>query len=522
MGAQVTWPELVAATSLAADTGMGLPLETGLATCLVSTRLAGVLGLDADQRRRTYLLAMLQHVGCTASSATVAEVVGDELLMREHSATLDFTDSAVMFRFMLAHVARANPVAARPLALLRAMAGGPRIMATADAICEAGVMLGTRCGYSPASAGDLVTVYENWDGSGLPGRAAGEQIPMPTRVVQVATLAVNAHQLFGPRAAIEMVRDRRGRVLAPPVVDALLAHRAEVLEPMEAADSLWDAVLAADPAPAGIPTPEEVDGALSALGDFADLKSHYLVGHSRGVAELAGRAALEYGLTQEVATTVRRAGYVHDIGRVGVSSGIWEATRRLKPDELEKIRMHPYLTQQVLGRSPFLRSLSDIAISHHERLDGSGYHRSLRGTAIGAAARVLAAADAFHTKTEPRPHRAALSAAEAADHVRWEAGAGRLDPVAVDAVATAAGAAAPRPREERLTSREIEILREVSRGGSMREIAKALAISPKTVDGHLQRIYPKIGVQTRAGATLYALEHGLVTGGGVPQGENSP
>jgi DNA-binding NarL/FixJ family response regulator len=169
----------------------------------------------------------------------------------------------------------------------------------------------------------------------------------------------------------------------------------------------------------------------------------------------------------------------------------------------------------VLSRTPFLRSLADIASSHHERLDGSGYHRGLSGTAIGAAARVLAAADAFHAKTEARPHRPALTPDEAASHVRAEAEAGRLDRVAVDAVVAVAGAAAPRPRAERLTPREIEILREVARGGSMREIARALTISPKTVDGHLQRIYPKIGVSTRAGATLYALEHGLM-------GENSP
>src|SRR3954470_3733681 len=169
MEPRVTWPELMAATSLAADTGMGLPLETGLATCLVSMRLAETLGLDIERRRRAYHLSLLQHIGCTAASATVADVVGDELLMREHASTVDFTDQKAMLRFMLAHVARANPLAARPAALVRAMAGGPRILATAEAICEAGIMLGTRCGYSPDCTADLATVYENWDGSGLPG-----------------------------------------------------------------------------------------------------------------------------------------------------------------------------------------------------------------------------------------------------------------------------------------------------------------------------------------------------------------
>jgi DNA-binding CsgD family transcriptional regulator/ketosteroid isomerase-like protein len=156
-----------------------------------------------------------------------------------------------------------------------------------------------------------------------------------------------------------------------------------------------------------------------------------------------------------------------------------------------------------------LRSLAEVASCHHERLDGSGYFRGSRGSSLSVHARILAAADVYQTKTENRPHRDALTADEAAAHLSAEADAGRLDRLAVDAVLATAGK--PRPaRHPRLTPREIEILAEVARGGSMREIARTLSISPKTVDGHLQRIYPKIGVSTRAGATLYTLEHGLL------------
>lgn len=116
---------------------MGLPLETGLATCLVATRLADALGLGPDERSRAYRLSLLQHIGCTIENSGLAAIVEDEVLMREHSAILDFTDQKAMFGFMLAHVARANPVLARPAALLRAMAGGKRILASADDVCEA-------------------------------------------------------------------------------------------------------------------------------------------------------------------------------------------------------------------------------------------------------------------------------------------------------------------------------------------------------------------------------------------------
>jgi len=519
----VTWPELMAATSLAADTGMALPLETGLATCLVAVALGRTLDLDDDELSRTYHLSLLQHIGCTAVASEIAQVVGDELLMREHASVLDFSDQREMFAFLLRHVARANPVLARPLALARAMVGGRRIASSATDVCEAGQMLGERSGYDAQRLVDLATVYENWDGSGFPHGVSGDEIPVPVQVVQAASLAVNAERLMGPEAAMVLVRTRSGHTLSPVAAQALIDHAAEVLAPLHGAGSLWDAVMKAEPTPSAPPSEEEIDRALGALADLADLKSPYHVGHSSGVAELAAGAARCYGLGEADVTMLRRAGYVHDLGRIAVSSSVWECTGPLSSDQRERIRMHPYHTRQVLEPSPFLRSLAEVAISHHERLDGSGYYRGLPGPTLSVQARILAAADTFRTKTERRPHRAALTAAEAAGHLRAEAAAGRLDAAAVEAVLAAAGQPrSPDAAASRLTPREVEILTEVATGCSMREIARTLSISPKTVDGHLQRIYPKIGVSTRSGATLYAMEHGLLRTPRVQEGENSP
>jgi HD-GYP domain-containing protein (c-di-GMP phosphodiesterase class II) len=514
----------MAATSLAADTGMALPLETGLATCLVSLELGRRLGLDEAELTRTFRLSLLQHIGCTAASTEVADVMGDELLMREHAAVLNFADQREMFGFMLAHVARANSVLARPAALARAMVGGRRIVGSAKAVCEAGQILGERAGYDSNCLLDLATVYEAWDGSGFPNGVAREEIPLPVQVVQVATLAVNADRLMGTEAAVALVRGRSGRTLSPAVVAGLLTDPEGVLAPLRSGESLWDAVIDAEPQPSVDPSPRDVDRALAAVADFVDLQSPYHVGHSSGVAELAALAGRCYGLGEPDVTLLRRAGFVHDAGRISVSAAVWGSARPLTPDQWERVRMHPYRTRQVLDRSPFLRSLAEVATAHHERLDGSGYHRGLTSPVLSFPARILAAADTYHAKTEPRPHRPALTSREAATHLRAEVHAGRLDEAAVEAVLTAAGEpAAPRAAATRLTPREIEILGQVSRGGSMREIARALSISPKTVDGHLQRIYPKIGVSTRSGATLYAMEHGLLPGPRRQQvGENSP
>ena len=515
-----TWPELLAAVSLACDRAMGLPLETGLATCLVATRLAEVLELSPDERTRTYRLALLQHIGCTMENSDIAAIVGDELLMRRHAAILDFTDQRAMFGFMLAHVSRANPVLARPAALLRAMTGGKRILATASDACEAGQMLGQRCGYDGAELTDLATVYENWDGTGVPAGAAGESIPAPVQVVQVAALAVNGERLLGAAAAEELLRVRRGNTHAPAVVDAFLGDANRWMS--VGSESLWDAAMAAEPVPSEEPAPDAIDDALAAMGDFADLKSTYLLGHSRAVAELAAAAAGAYGLAENDVILARRAGWVHDVGRVAVSARVWDNSGPLSADDREQVRMHPYYTAQVLGRPQFLQQLSQVASAHHERLDGSGYHRGVTGAGLDATSRVLAAADLFCAKIEDRPHRAALTREQAAAHLADEVAAGRLDRPAVDAVLAAAGQSVGRA-QSRLTQREIEILTVAARGTSMREIARKLGISPKTVDGHLQRIYPKIGVQTRGGATLYAIEHGLLAGpSGAEVGENSP
>jgi DNA-binding NarL/FixJ family response regulator len=170
----------------------------------------------------------------------------------------------------------------------------------------------------------------------------------------------------------------------------------------------------------------------------------------------------------------------------------------------------------VLGHTAFLARLAAVASAHHERLDGSGYFRGTAAAQLAPASRVLAAADAYHAMTEPRPHRGPLTPQAAAGQLRGDADSGRLDGAAVEAVLSAAGQPVARRKPAvaaGLTAREVDILRQVARGLSMRQIARELSIAPKTVDGHIQRIYAKIGVSTRAGATLFALSHALVVTG---------
>jgi HD-GYP domain-containing protein (c-di-GMP phosphodiesterase class II) len=263
---------------------------------------------------------------------------------------------------------------------------------------------------------------------------------------------------------------------------------------------------------------ERLDDALLAIANFVDLKSPYTLGHAHAVADLAAEAGVQLGLSEQV-PTLRRAGLVHDLGRLGISNSIWDKRGPLGAGEWERVRMHPYLTERMLHQSEALAPLGAIAVQHRERLDGSGYPRGLSGAAISRLARILGAADAYQAMREPRPHRPSRSADEAAVELRTDAKAGLLDAEAVEAVLGAAGHRVPRRREgpAGLTPREVEVLRLLARGLSNKEIAERLVISPKTVGNHIEHIYAKIDASTRATASLFAMQHGL-----LPEEEFAP
>src|SRR5690349_6090262 len=323
-----------------------------------------------------------------------------------------------------------------------------------------------------------------------------------------------AHRVGGVAGATALARRRAGRQFDPDLAALLCSHAGEIFAGLEAAPA-WPAVIAAEPVLAVELSPDQLDRALAAIANFVDLKSPFTLGHSVAVAELAEEAGRRLGLPAEQVLALRRAGLVHGFGRLGVSNSIWDRPGPLSAGEWERIRMYPYLTERMLHQSAALAPLGEIAVQHRERLDGSGYPRGLSGGAISRPARVLGAADAYASMREPRPHRPARPAQEAAAEMRAEVRAGRLDGAAVDAVLEAAGHRVPRRREALagpagLTAREVEVLVLLARGLSNKQIAGRLVITPKTAGNHVEHIYAKIGASNRAAAALFAVQHGLL------------
>lgn len=504
--------ELLAALSLATDAGNGFPPEKTLRNTLLALGIAGELGLDDRDRSDLYHASLLRFIGCTAFTYELARISGDEFSALQAFAPADERRPSEAIHAMFA-AGRGQSVARRTRGLVANIVRGKAFgeyVVRAD--CEANARFARRFGMGSGMVSILEQLYERWDGKGAPRTLRGDEISPGARILTVAHQAEIFHRVHGRDAAKAMSRQRSDGWFDPACVGAFERCADELFDQIERG-SVWEEVLAAEPLPRVTVDEGGVDDLAEGFADFADLKSPSLLGHSRGVARLAEDAGRAGGLPAEDVATLRRAALFHDLGRVAVSSSVWEKPVALSAAEWEQVRLHAYHTERVLARSPHLAGLAQIAGMHHERLDGTGYHRGSTSAAIPVAARILAAADVYQALTERRPYRAAFSPDAAVKQIEGEVASGRLDRDAAAAVCAAAGGVLPKQRSSwpaGLTDREIEILRLLARGRSKKEIAKELVIAPGTVHTHVTHIYAKIGSSTRAGAALFAMEHDLI------------
>jgi HD-GYP domain-containing protein (c-di-GMP phosphodiesterase class II) len=509
--ARVRLAELVAALSLGIDLGFGQPMEHVLRQCLIALRLAERVGLDEEARAVVYYTALLINVGCHTDAHEQAKWFGDDIAMK--SAKYDYEFRSVRGTVAgVRQIGRGNPPLHRFRVGLEFIVSGHRdvdgMIRQHAAMARA---LGEELGLSDDVLDALGAAYEQWDGRGWPGELKGDDVPLPARLAQLAEFVEVANRVGGVDAAKALARKRGGKQFDPALAKVMTTEADMILAGVDSVTA-WDAVIDAEPALAITLSEASFDVALAAIASFVDLKSPYFLGHALAVADLAAAAGAQLGLPDESVRTLRRAGLVHGFGRLGISNAIWDKRGPLGTGEWERVRLQPYLTQRMLQQSVALAPLAAIAVQARERLDGSGYPLGLAGGAISRPARILGAAEAYQAMREPRPHRPERSADEAAAELRADAKAGRLDAEAVEAVLGAAGHRVSRRQEgpAGLTAREVEVLRLLARGLSNKEIARRLVISPKTVGNHVEHIYRKIQATSRAGASLFAMQQGLL------------
>ncbi|MGW0022587.1 HD domain-containing phosphohydrolase [Rhodococcus sp. NPDC003382] len=502
--------ELVAALSLAIDLGLGQPMEHMLRSALIATRIADRMGLSPEQRAVVYYANLVAWIGCHADSHELARMFGDDIAFRADTYSVDMTGLPFL-RLLLSHAGRGLPQAERSLRVAAFLFTARRQMSELiRSHCGSASVLSDRIGLDPQVGAMLTFTFERWDGAGLPAGARGDAISVEMHIVHLADVAEVHLRAGGPTQAVTVARERSGTQFCPRVVRTFDAAADEITAGVLEQDA-WSAALAQAPDRHYILSGPELDELLRAMADFVDLKCPFLLGHSRQVADLAAAAARHRGLSGADVELLYRAGLVHGLGRMGVPNQIWEKPGPLTTAEWERVRLYPYLTGRILSRVGGLESVVALAQTHRERLDGSGYPNGLRGVDLSVPAGILAAAETYQRLREPRPHRQALTAEDAAARMRRDAGAGRFDTEAVEAVLAAAGHRTKRraPWPAGLTGREVEVLRLVALGHSNRQIAAKLNITHKTTRNHVEHLYTKLGVHNRTQAGLAAIDLGL-------------
>lgn len=506
----ISLADLLATFSLATDLGLGQPMSHLLRSWQISVRLADRLDQPVDSAA-LFHISMLAWVGCVADAPEVTANFGDDIEFRADSYDVDLGGMAAL-AFFLGHAgAGGSRVQRARSSISLAASGGRRVAQGIQSHCLITAVLAVELGLGEDVATALRQFFARWDGKGVPKKLGGEAIALPVRIFQLADVVEVFERRRGVPAAVAEARRRRGTQFDPALVDLFCGCAGEVLHDLP---DVYDSSgrIIADPALAQALTEGELDHALTALADFTDLRCPTRAGHSRRVSELGERAAEQLRLSPAEVASVRRAGLLHDIGLHGVPATILMKESPLDASEQERLRAGAYYTERVLARHPALTDVGGIACVAHERMDGSGYHRALQGMAIPVAGRVLAAACAFADLTAPRQAGPARGPDTAAAQLRAEAQTGRLDPVAVEAVLSAAGVGGRRPiqRPAGLTPREVEVLRLIAKGAATRDVARELGISQKTAGTHIERIYTKTGAHSRSTATIFALKNGLL------------
>jgi HD-GYP domain-containing protein (c-di-GMP phosphodiesterase class II) len=435
--ARISLSEVLAALSHALDLTQGQPAGHAMRTCVIGCRIAEELGLPIADRSALYYALLLKDTGCSSNAARFSALFG--VADFEAKGAMKRVDLHSRLRTALRTaltVGRGKPLAERAR-LVAGLAREPDAAREMIAIrCERGAEIVRMMGFPDATADAIRALDEHWCGRGYPLGLRGEEIPLLARVAILAQTVEIFYTHEGPRAALDVARRRRGTWFDPRLVDLVLGWRRD--------RAWWDALRAPDVAAmvAALEPAEHarrvddtgLDVVARAFADIIDAKSPYTFRHSSHVAEYARGIALACGLGDAEARRLHRAGMLHDIGKLGVSSEILDAPRRLTDDERLAVEEHPLYTWEILRRVSAFEPFAWLAATHHEKLDGSGYPWRLGADRLDLSARVLVVADIYEALTADRPYRAGMPHAAALD-LLWRDRGTKLCPVALDGLA---------------------------------------------------------------------------------------
>lgn len=411
MGARVRLAEIIEALSKALDMTEGQPPGHCIRVCFIGMRMADHLDFTEEDRRDLYYTLLLKDLGCSSNAARICQLyLADDLSFKNDFKRIDGSLSQVL-RFVLSHTGMRAGVAERFRSILHILRhGGEIVTDLIETRCQRGAEIARQMRFSDRVAGGILDLDEHFNGKGRPQGISGEAISPFARIALLAQVADVFAVNEGPEAAIREIVSRSGSWFDPRMVEAFLRAAGDPQFWTTArSEGIERIVLEMEPGQQAFYADDDyLDDIAAGFARVIDAKSPYTSGHSERVALYADMIAEEMGLDPEKRRMIKRAALLHDIGKLGVSNTVLDKPGKLDDEEWVQMREHAVHSESILSHIAAFSALAVIGGAHHEKLDGSGYPRGLKGDQINLETRIISTADVFDALTADRPYRPAM------------------------------------------------------------------------------------------------------------------
>ena len=408
--------EVLSALTYALDITEGQPQGHSVRCCWVGLLIAEELKLDDQQTWELYYTLLLKDLGCSSNAARICELyLSDDLSFKKDFKLVNGSLPQAL-RFVMSHTGLQAGMAERFRAIINIFQNGGEISRELiETRCTRGADIARKMRFSEAVAQGIHNLDEHWDGSGKPEGKKGNDISLYARIALLAQVVDIFRLSGGEDAARKEIENRSGTWFDPMLVKAFkaVAARPSFWDAMKG-DDLREMILELEPQNATINFDEDyLDDIAAGFAEVVDAKSPFTKGHSERVALYTDMIAEEMKLGMPHRRWLKRAALLHDIGKLGVSNSILDKPAKLDDAEWIAMRRHAVETETILSRISVFKHMAPVAAAHHERLDGKGYPKGMKGEDITFESRILAVADIFDALTADRPYRAAMPVAKA-------------------------------------------------------------------------------------------------------------